>query len=86
MKGCSFLKQIEFIEQFLSKSDREIVKFSKEYGIDLTIEEVQRLRPLSERASITWLFTGIPNSFLREVESIIGKKKLKKLLKYMENY
>ncbi|MFC7684665.1 endonuclease IV [Ureibacillus sp. GCM10028918] len=80
------MRQIEFIEQFLSKSDREIVKFSREYGIDLTIEEVQRLRPLTERASITWLITGIPNSFLKEVESIIGKKKLKKLLKYMENY
>lgn len=80
------LRQVEFIEQFLSKSDREIVKFSREYGIDLTIEEVQRLRPLSERASITWLFTGIPNSFLKEVESIIGRKKLKKLLRYLENY
>ncbi|QCR32900.1 endonuclease IV [Lysinibacillus sp. SGAir0095] len=80
------MKQVEFIEQFLSKSDKEIVKFSKEYGIDLTLEEVQRLRPLSERASITWLFTGIPNSFLKEVESIIGKKKLKKLLKYLDSH
>ncbi|HWK22378.1 MAG TPA: endonuclease IV [Ureibacillus sp.] len=80
------MRQVEFIEQFLSKSDKEIVKFSREYGIDLTIEEVKRLRPLSERASITWLFTGIPNSFLKEVESIIGRKKLKKLLQYLENY
>ncbi len=80
------LRQVEFIEQFLSKSDKEIVKFSREYGIDLTIEEVQRLRPLSERASITWLFTGIPNSFLKDVETIIGRKKLKRLLRYLENY
>ena len=80
------MRQVEFIEQFLSKSDREIVKFSREYGIDLTIEEVQHLRPLSERASITWLFTGIPNSFLKDVEAIIGKKKLKKLLRYLESY
>jgi len=80
------LRQVEFIEQFLSKSDKEIVKFSREYGIDLTLEEVQRLRPLSEQASITWLFTGIPNSFLRDVESIIGKKKLKRLLRYLESY
>ena len=28
------LRQAEFIEQFLTKSDREIVKFSREYGID----------------------------------------------------
>ncbi|RHW38549.1 endonuclease IV [Lysinibacillus yapensis] len=80
------MKQMEFIEQFLTKSDKEIAKFSREYGVDLTIEEIRQLRPLSERASVTWLFTGIPNSFLKEVEEIIGKKKLKKLLMYLENY
>lgn len=82
----SLLKQVEFIEQFLTKSDKEIVKFARQYDVDLTLEEVQRLRPLSQKASVTWLITGIPNSFLKEVESIIGKKKLKKLLKYLENY
>lgn len=79
------LKQVEFIESFLTKSDKEIVKYAKEYDIDLTLEEVKRLRPLSQKASITWLFTGIPSSFLKEVENVIGKKKLKKLLKYLEN-
>ena len=80
------MKQVEFIEQFLSKSDKEIVKFSKQYGVDLTVDEVQRLRPLTQKASVTWLITGIPSSFLKEVENIIGKKKLKKLLKYMDKY
>lgn len=80
------MKQMEFIEQFLTKSDKEIVRFSRDYGVDLTLEEVRQLRPLSNRANITWLFTGIPQSFLQEVEAIIGRKKLKKLLKYLEDY
>lgn len=78
------MKQFEFIESFTTKSDKEIIKFAKEYDIDLTVEEVRRLRPLAERASITWLFTGIPDHFLKEVEKVIGKKKLKKLLKFLQ--
>ncbi|SOC20952.1 uncharacterized protein DUF2624 [Ureibacillus xyleni] len=80
------MKQFELIEAFLSMSDKEIVKFARQYDVELTIEEVVRLRPLVNKANITWIITGIPKAFLKEVEKIIGKKKLKKLLQYYDLY
>lgn len=80
------MKQIEFIEAFLTKSDKEIIQFAKQYDVDLSIEEVRKLRPLVDKASFTWILTGIPKAFLQEVEKIIGKKKLKKLLKLYDSY
>lgn len=78
------MKQIEIIEAFLSKSDREIVKFARQYDVDLTLEEVRKLRPLTQNASITWIVTGIPKHVLKDVEKIIGRRKLKKLLDFMD--
>lgn len=80
------MKQMEFIEAFLTKSDKEIVKFAKQYDVDLSVEEVRKLRPLVDKASFTWIITGIPKAFLKEVEKIIGKKKLKKLMKIYDSY
>lgn len=80
------MKQIEFIEAFLTKSDKEIVQFAKQYDVDLSIEEVRKLRPLVDKASFTWILTGIPKTFLKEVEKVIGKKKLKKLMKIYDSY
>lgn len=80
------MKQIEFIEAFLSKSDKEIIQYARQYDVDLSIEEVRKLRPLVDKASFTWIITGIPKAFLKEVEKIIGKKKLKKLLKLYDSY
>ncbi|MFP3918990.1 DUF2624 family protein [Lysinibacillus telephonicus] len=80
------MKQIEFIEAFLSKSDKEIIQYAKQYDVDLSIDEVRKLRPLVDKASFTWIITGIPKAFLKEVEKIIGKKKLKKLLKLYDSY
>ncbi len=77
---------MEFIEAFLTKSDKEIVKFAKQYDVDLSVEEVRKLRPLVDKASFTWIITGIPKAFLKEVEKIIGKKKLKKLMKIYDSY
>ena len=67
-------------------SDKEIVKFAEQYDVQLTIDEVRKLRPLVDKVSFTWIITGIPKAFLKDVEKIIGKKKLKKLLQYYETY
>ncbi|RUL57017.1 DUF2624 family protein [Lysinibacillus antri] len=80
------MKQFELIEAFLSMSDKEIVNYAKQYDVHLSVQEVRSLRPLVHRANITWIITGIPNSFLRDVEQIIGRKKLKKLLQYYDLY
>lgn len=77
------MKKVEIFEQFLTKSDREIQQFAYSYGVKLTIEEIQRLRPIAERASITWLVTGIPNHVLLDIENVIGRKKLNKLMQFL---
>jgi len=75
---------IEFWEALLSKSDKEIRKMAKQYGVDLTIEEIQKLRPLAQKANITWLVTGIPERVLKEAEKILGSKKYKKYKKMLD--
>lgn len=77
------MRKTELLEQFLSKSDREIQEFAYSYGVKLSLEEIRRLRPIAENASITWLVTGIPHYVLQEIESIIGRKKLKQLLQFL---
>lgn len=69
---------IELWESLLTKSDQEIRKMARQYGVDLTIEEIRKLRPLAEKANFTWLVTGIPNSVLKQAENILGTRKYKK--------
>ncbi|QBK25964.1 isopropylmalate synthase [Ureibacillus thermophilus] len=77
---------IEFWESLLSKSDIEIRKMAKQYGMDLTIEEIQKLRSLAQKANITWLVTGIPERVLKEAEKILGSKKYKKYKKMLDEW
>ena len=76
---------IEIWESLLSKSDNEIRKMAKQYGVDLTIEEIRQLRPLAQKANITWLVTGIPDWVLKEAERILGSKKFKKYKKMLDD-
>nr|WP_106779953.1 DUF2624 family protein [Lysinibacillus timonensis] len=80
------VRAIELWESLLSKSDKEIISMAKSYDVDLTVEEVRKLRQLAERANITWLVTGIPNHVLKEAENILGKKKFKKYKKMLDSY
>lgn len=77
------MRQVEVLEAFLNKSDKEIIKFARDYGVELSVQEIRSLRPIAQSASVSWLFTGIPNQVLKEAAQIIGEKKLKKLLSYM---
>ncbi len=80
------MKAIEVWESLLTKSDKEVIKIAKHYGIELTIDEVRQLRPLAERANITWLVTGIPKGVLKEAEKILGPRKFKKYKKLLDSY
>ncbi|MEK4284687.1 MULTISPECIES: hypothetical protein [Ureibacillus] len=79
------MNAIEFWESLISKSDKEIRKLAKQYGVDLTIEEIQQLRPLAQQANITWLITGIPENVLKQAEQILGSKKYKKYKKMLDD-
>lgn len=80
------MNAIELWESLLTKSDREIIRLAKSYGVDLTVEEVRDLRPLAEQANITWLVKGIPDYILYEAEKILGTKKFKKYKKILDRY
>lgn len=79
------MNAIEFWESLISKSDKEIRKLAKQYGVDLTIEEIQQLRSLAKQANITWLITGIPENVLKQAEQILGSKKYKKYKKMLDD-
>lgn len=79
------MNAIEFWESLISKSDKEIRKLGKQYGVDLTIEEIQQLRSLAKQANITWLITGIPENVLKQAEQILGSKKYKKYKKMLDD-
>ncbi|MEK4255313.1 hypothetical protein [Ureibacillus sp. FSL K6-2830] len=79
------MNAIEFWESLISKSDKEIRKLAKQYGVDLTIEEIQQLRSLAQQANITWLITGIPENVLKQAEQILGSKKYKKYKKMLDD-
>lgn len=80
------MRAIEIWESLLSKPDKEVIKIARYYGVELTIDEVRKLRPLAERANITWLVTGIPKNVLKEAEKILGSKKFKQYKKILDSY
>lgn len=62
------------------RSDDEMLKMSKSYGLDFTVEEIGMLRPLLDEISMHWILTGVPESFISKVERILGQKRTNQLL------
>lgn len=62
------------------RSDEEMLKMSKSYGLDFSVEEIRRLRPLLDEISMHWILTGVPESFISKVERILGQKRTHQLL------
>lgn len=63
-----------------TRSDAEIHKMSRSYGLDFTVEEIQQLRPLLDEISMHWILTGVPESFISKVQRILGEKRTNQLL------
>lgn len=66
---------LQLIQQMKQLHDQEAVNYAYSYGVELSIVEVQQLRPLLDEISIAWLFTGIPQNFIEKVASVIGYEK-----------
>ncbi|MFX3674401.1 MAG: hypothetical protein ACE3JQ_08140 [Paenisporosarcina sp.] len=73
---------IEFIQVTKSKSDHEIAKMTKDLPVELTKDEIKKLRPLLDKASFHWVFTGVPSTFKKEIATIIGKSRAKTLFNF----
>lgn len=69
-----------FIQMLKSMSDEEIVIMAKSEGFDLTLREVQKLRPYIHQISFSWLFFGIPNDVAQALENILGRKRSRQLM------
>ena len=62
------------------RSDEEIYRLSRSYGLDFAIEEIQQLRPLLDEISMHWILTGVPETFISKVARIIGEKRTNQIL------
>ncbi|AXH98993.1 hypothetical protein DV702_04155 [Sporosarcina sp. PTS2304] len=66
---------LQLIQQMKMLSDDEAKRYAAENGVQLSIAEIQQLRPLLDEVSLSWLFTGVPPSFIERIAQIIGYEK-----------
>ncbi|WP_341299777.1 endonuclease IV [Lysinibacillus sp. FSL H8-0500] len=71
---------IQFLQQLLESTDKEIVAIARNEGFTITTSEVKKLRPYLEQFSFSWLFLGVPKDILVEVEAILGRKRSRQLI------
>lgn len=76
---------ITFLNEVKMSSNVEVQAIAASYGIDFSLEEIQALRPLLDEISFHWLFTGIPNQFIHNIEAILGPAKTADLLHMYKN-
>ena len=63
-----------------SMKDEELVEMAHKEGLELTVREVKKLRPLLNEFSISWLFLGIPNDIAQQLDIVLGRKRSKQLI------
>ena len=71
---------VQLLNDLKISSDYELKTFASTYGIDLSTSEVSALRPLLDEVSFHWVFTGIPEIFIKKVRIAIGDRKAEQLL------
>jgi hypothetical protein len=72
---------VQLLNELKTSSDYDVKAFASSYGIDLTTSEIRALRPLLDEVSFHWIFTGIPEVFIKKVRIAIGDRKAEQLLK-----
>jgi hypothetical protein len=70
---------VKLMNEIRVKNNFEVQQIARSYGVFLSIQEIEALRPLLDEVSFHWLFTGIPNQFLRKVSDAIGEEKAEEL-------
>lgn len=75
------ISMLEWAENLQKMNDKQVQQFAKKKKIDLSLEEIKKLRKIFSKASITWGIYGIPKDVLKEVEDVIGQKRLNQLRK-----
>ena len=71
---------VQLLNDLKLSDDYELKSFASTYGIKLSTSEVRALRPLLDEVSFHWVFTGIPELFIKKVRIAIGDQKAEQLL------
>ncbi|EGQ27668.1 hypothetical protein ABZ756_01070 [Mammaliicoccus sciuri] len=74
---------LQLIQEIKQLSDNEAQQYAASHGVQLSVKQIQQLRPLLDEVSLSWLFTGIPSVFLEKVSSVIGYEQT---MLYLDQY
>ncbi|MGE6488411.1 hypothetical protein [Paenisporosarcina sp. NPDC076898] len=69
----------ELIQAIKDKPDEEIAKMTSILPVTLTPAEVKQVRPIFEKASLQWLLFGPPAHVHKQLQTILGNTRTKKL-------
>lgn len=72
---------LHWFENLKAMNDSQLQDFAKQQGLELTIEEIQKLQKVLKHANISWAITGIPKEVSKKVHKLLGDKRYKKLMK-----
>jgi hypothetical protein len=70
----------ELVQAIKDKPDEEIAKMTSILPVTLTPAEVKQVRPIFEKASLQWLIFGPPEHVHKQIQTVLGKTRTKKLL------
>lgn len=77
---------LQLINEIRQKSDSEVEKMAKAYGVPLTKSEIKKLRPLLDEFSFHWLIVGVPKSIISKIEKVLGKEKANSIFEQLKRY
>lgn len=77
---------LQLINEIRQKSDSEVEKMAKAYGVPLTKSEIKKLRPLLDEFSFHWLIVGVPKSIISKIDKVLGKEKANSIFEQLKRY
>lgn len=75
------MKNLELLNKIQQMSDEQLQQFAQKKDIELTLEEIKKLRKIMRHANISWAITDIPNEVLQKLHKLLGEKRYKKLMR-----
>lgn len=72
---------LQWFDNLKGMNDSQLQDFAKQQGLDLSLEEIQKLQKILKHANISWALTGIPKEVLQKIHKLLGDKRYKKLMK-----
>ena len=80
----SSIKMLDWYENLQKMNDRQLQQFAKQQQLDFTLEEIKKLRKILQGASISWAITGVPKEVLKQIKSVVGGERYKKMKKVLD--